>query len=206
MSTQSAPQARQTILEVATDLFAEKGYTGTTMRDIAAAVGILPGSLYAHIDGKETILIEVVEAAIDRSLAIESAIVDASEPADVRLRRAIKEHIEAVAENPKRALVLEHQWRYLTGANRKRIIAKRRRYEKGFTRILEDGIASGAFGKHLDVRLTVLTILGALNWVPEWYKPNGKATPGQIGDGLTDTLLAGIVKEGVPVVRNARKS
>jgi TetR/AcrR family transcriptional regulator, cholesterol catabolism regulator len=203
MSTQPAPHARQTILDVATDLFAEKGYTGTTMRDIAAAVGILPGSLYAHIDGKETILIELVEAATDRSLAIESEIVDASEPADVRLRRAIKEHIEAVAENPKRALVLEHQWRYLTGANRKRIIAKRRRYENGFTQIMEDGIASGVFSKHLDVRLTVLTILGALNWVPEWYKPSGKATPAEIGDRLTDTLLTGLVKDGVPVVRAA---
>ena len=68
---------------------------------------------------------------------------------------------------------------------------------------MEDGIAAGVFGKHLDVRLTVLTILGALNWVPEWYKPTGKATPAEIGDRLTDTLLAGLVRDGVPVVRAA---
>ena len=53
---------RGSILEEATRLFGAQGYTGTTMRDIAAAVGVLPGSLYAHIDGKETLLLEIVEA------------------------------------------------------------------------------------------------------------------------------------------------
>jgi TetR/AcrR family transcriptional regulator, cholesterol catabolism regulator len=165
------------------------------MRDIAAAVGILPGSLYAHIEGKETILAEVVERAIDRALAIEAVVVDSAEPADVRLRRAITEHVNAVAENPKRVLVLLHQWRYLTGGNRKRILAKRRRYEQGFTRIVEDGVASGTFAKTLDPHLTVLTILGAINWIPEWYSPKGAASPEEISERIADSLLGGIIRE-----------
>jgi AcrR family transcriptional regulator len=194
-STQPASTPRETILDVATDLFAEKGYTGTTMRDIASAVGILPGSLYAHIDGKETILAEVVERAMDRALAIEAVVIDSGEPADVRLRRAITEHVNAVAENPKRVLVLLHQWRYLTGKNRKRILGKRRRYEQGFASIVEDGIASGTFAKTLDPTLTVLTILGAINWIPEWYSPQGPASPEEISERIADSLLGGIIRE-----------
>jgi TetR/AcrR family transcriptional regulator, cholesterol catabolism regulator len=190
---QQVSTPRETILDVATDLFAEKGYTGTTMRDIASAVGILPGSLYAHIDGKETILAEVVERAIDRALEIEEQFFDSSEPPDVRLRRAIATHVNVVAENPKRVLVLLHQWRYLTGKNRKRILAKRRRYADGFTHIVEDGIKDGTFAPTLDPALTVLTILGAINWIPEWYSPKGSASPEEISERITESLLSGII-------------
>jgi AcrR family transcriptional regulator len=190
---QQVSTPRETILDVATDLFAEKGYSGTTMRDIASAVGILPGSLYAHIDGKETILAEVVERAIDRALEIEEQFFDSSEPADVRLRRAIATHVNVVAENPKRVLVLLHQWRYLTGKNRKRILAKRRRYADGFTHIVEDGIKDGTFAPTLDPALTVLTILGAINWIPEWYSPKGSASPEEISERIAESLLSGIV-------------
>jgi AcrR family transcriptional regulator len=185
---------RESILEVATQLFSETGYAGTTMRDIANAVGVLPGSLYAHIDGKETLLLEIVESGIDRFLAATS-VIDGKADAGDRMRAAIKAHVSVVAENPQRTLVVFHQWRYLTGDNRVRIVEKRRRYEDVFRSIMVDGAEQGAFADKLDTKIAVLSILGALNWTAEWLRPDGPATPVEVGERLADALLFGILRQ-----------
>ena len=77
---------REVIADVAVRLFGEHGYTGTTMRDIAEAVGVLPGSLYAHIDSKETLLLEIVKEGIARFLAIEQSLQGSTESPEARLR------------------------------------------------------------------------------------------------------------------------
>ena len=197
MSTrQNLGRPREAILEAATHLFSQTGFAGTTMRDIAKAVGVLPGSLYAHIDGKETLLFEIVELGIERFLAISEPLRDSPEPAEVRLRKAIKAHVGVVAESPQRTLVVFHQWRYLTGPNLEAAIEKRRRYEEAFTTIMQEGVDSGAFSPDLHVKIAVLTVLGALNWTPEWYHPDGPITADEIGDMLADTLLQGLQRNG----------
>jgi AcrR family transcriptional regulator len=185
---------RESILEVATQLFSETGYAGTTMRDIANAVGVLPGSLYAHIDGKETLLLEIVESGIDRFLSATS-VIDGKADAGERMREAIKAHVSVVAENPQRTLVVFHQWRYLTGDNRARIVEKRRRYEEVFRSIMVDGAKAGAFADKLDTKIAVLSILGSLNWTAEWLRPDGPAAPAEVGERLADALLFGILKQ-----------
>jgi AcrR family transcriptional regulator len=183
---------RGSILEEATRLFGAQGYTGTTMRDIAAAVGVLPGSLYAHIDGKETLLQEIVEAGIDKFLALGYAAVAGSGSADDRLRQLIKGHVAIVAQNAERTLVVFHQWRYLTGENLSRVVEKRRQYEVIMTTVVEDGRRAGIFNPKLDLRTSVLGLLGALNWTAEWYKPDGPDTGEEIGERLADSLLLGL--------------
>jgi AcrR family transcriptional regulator len=187
-----SPTPREAIIDVAVRLFGEKGYNATTMRDIAKAVGILPGSLYAHIDSKETLLIEIVEKGIERFLAIDRLLTASEESPQARMRIAIREHIKVVAENPERTLVVFHQWRFLSGPNRARAIAMRRRYAKAFMRILNDGIANGDFNSQLDARLAVFGILGALNWTPEWYSTSGPMSAEEIGQKMADSLINGL--------------
>jgi TetR/AcrR family transcriptional regulator, cholesterol catabolism regulator len=183
--------AREAIFAAATQLFGERGYAATTMRDIARAVGILPGSLYAHIDSKEAVLLEIIEGGVDRfNAAVET--IDARNLApETALRAAIGRHLEIVAENPQRTLIVFHQWRFLGDANRSRLLAKRARYEEFFVRTLRAGIATGAFDPHLDPKVTVLVILGALNWTPEWFSPAGPSTPAEIAAKIADGLLGG---------------
>jgi TetR/AcrR family transcriptional regulator, cholesterol catabolism regulator len=191
-TAKSAGRPREYILEAATRLFSQKGYTGTTMRDIAKAVGVLPGSLYAHIEGKEGLLLEIVETGIDRFLAVEENL-SGDTPAD-RMRSAIKAHVAIVAENPQRTLVVFHQWRFLSGPNRARIVDKRRRYETIFSALMDEGIEAGVFSTQIDAKIAVLGILGALNWTPEWYSPTGPTPSEAIGDRLADTVLWGLLR------------
>ncbi|HVV08248.1 TetR/AcrR family transcriptional regulator [Amycolatopsis sp.] len=191
----SAGRTRGSILEEATRLFGEQGYTGTTMRDIASAVGVLPGSLYTHIDGKETLLMEIVEAGIDSFLALSKAAMSGPGGADERLRQLVRGHVSIVAQNPERTLVVFHQWRYLTGENRRRVVEKRRQYEADIRSVMTDGRASGVFDPKLDLKVSVLGLLGALNWTAEWYKPDGPDTGAEIGERLADALLRGLLGE-----------
>lgn len=197
---------REFILATAVRLFGENGYTGTTMRDIAKAVGLLPGSLYAHIDSKEALLLEIVGSGINRFLAILALVESSTESADQRLRVAINAHLAAVAEDPARTLVIFHQWRFLTDANRARAIDMRRQYAQAFKQIIEDGIKSGVFRSDLNVRVAVFSVLGALNWASEWYSAKGVMKADELGEAFADTLLFGLcasppVKKKSPVKR-----
>jgi AcrR family transcriptional regulator len=190
--TRTTGTPREAIVDAAVQLFGEKGYAATSMRDVAAAVGVRPSSLYAHIEGKETLLMEIVESAMSDSLDALRRAAGSSQPPEERLRQAIVSHVMAVAENPKRVHVLAHQWRHLTGRNRTKILRMRREYEQSFAQILRHGVASGAFTAGADERLTIFTLLGALNWTTEWLSPQGSFSAQALGDRMADVLTHGI--------------
>jgi TetR/AcrR family transcriptional regulator, cholesterol catabolism regulator len=191
------------IYEVATRLFGDQGYPATSMRDISQAVGILPGSLYSHISGKEALLFEIIETGITKFLDAVAPIAESSEPADVRLRAAIRSHVGVVAENIEQTLVTFHQWKHLEDSNRQRVIAMRNSYEEMFTRIVNDGIGAGVFDSSHDPRFCVLATLGMLNWIPEWFSPSGSRSVGEVADALANIVLAGLM---APTARKGKKS
>jgi|SRR5947209_14195975 len=164
------------------------------MRDIGDAVGLLAGSLYSHISSKEAVLLQIVETGLDRYLGALLPIVESDEPADVRLRAAVKAHVDLVANHAEESLVALHQWKFLSGENRARIEAKRHAGSDAFANILADGIESGVFKPVPNRDIAIAGMLGTLNWVPEWYSPEGPATPEEIGDQLADLLLGGLLE------------
>jgi TetR/AcrR family transcriptional regulator, cholesterol catabolism regulator len=183
---------REAIMDAAVHLFGKQGFSGTSMRDIANAVGVLPGSLYAHIASKEAMLVDIVDDGIHRFLdAVRPHIVSGATPAE-RLRAMVIAHVSVVADNPERSLVVFHQWRFLGDDNIQAAIGKRRDYEQAFIGVIEDGIKSGTFRATLNRRIAVLSILGALNWTPEWLSPNGALSPEEVGGVIADTLFMGL--------------
>ena len=186
-------KSRQVIIEAASSLFRELGYNGTTMRDIAARVGTLAGSLYSHIKNKEEILLEIVATGLKGFLEIEEKICAMETSAEEKLRYAVIAHMKLVAEHPERMLIVFHQWRFLTEPNLSSAVKLRRRYAQAYTDILKEGIANGEFTSDLiDPKIGVFSILGALNWTVEWYSSDGTYSPEQIGDRMTDTLIYGL--------------
>jgi TetR/AcrR family transcriptional regulator, cholesterol catabolism regulator len=189
---ESVAGPREAIMDAAMHLFGKQGYSGTSMRDIAGAVGVLPGSLYAHIASKEALLVDIVEDGINRFLAAAQPHVESDASPSEKLRAMVVAHVAVVADNPERSLVVFHQWRFLGEQNIHAAIGKRREYEQAFIGVIEDGMKSGAFRANLNRRIAVLTILGALNWTPEWLSPDGSLSPEEVGGMIADTLLMGV--------------
>jgi AcrR family transcriptional regulator len=183
---------QQRLFEEAVQLFNKQGYTRTSIRNLAAAVGILPGSVYAHIDGKHTMLVRVVEQGIDQYL---TATANLSGTAEEQLRSLINAHVNVIAANVDLALVVFHQWRHIEGEDRERILAKRQEYEQRIRAIVDLGVDSGEFRSDIDRRMAMLAILGILNWSPEWFSPSGRDPAAAVSKGLAEIILAGVLPD-----------
>jgi TetR/AcrR family transcriptional regulator, cholesterol catabolism regulator len=184
---------RQAIEDVASDLFRERGYAGTSIRDIARALSVQGASLYAHVDSKEDVLWAIVDRAASR---FEAAAADAERDAVSRrpgdpaeaVAALVRAHIQVLTADVDEASVFVHEWRALGEMRRAAILARRDAYEARFRRPIEDGIALGAFAM-TDPAIASTTLLTALNGVATWYDPDGRLSPGRIADHLVDLSL-----------------
>jgi AcrR family transcriptional regulator len=182
---------RDQILKAAGRLFSQKGYHGTSMRDLAAALGLTQGSLYHHWAGKEELLFAIIDRISDEFLkAIEPIVQGTASPAE-KLRAAARAHIRIIVENLETATVFLHEWKVLSPEYKERIRAKRDRYEGLFRQILAEGIAQGEF-RSLEVKYAALLCLSALNWIYQWYSPRGELTAEEIADQYVDLFLRGL--------------
>src|SRR5918998_3864016 len=134
MATRRAELTRQ-----AARLFAEKGYHGTSIGDLAEAMGVQKGSLYAHIASKQDLLYEATrEGAQAFHAALDAVPEDA--PVTDRIRLALRGHLRVVAEQLDVATVFTREWRYLEAGYRNEILAERRRYEERWPAPLREGV------------------------------------------------------------------
>lgn len=181
------------IMEASLEMMCRMGYQGTSMRDIASAVKMEAASLYNHISGKEIILSETCFQMAERLLKGLAEVNDIYFNPAEKLSLAVKNHVKILTDNTYAGWVFVHEWRHLSPENRSRFVALRDEYEKGFTSILKQGEDEGIF-QDVNNKFAVLTILASLNWVVEWYKPQGGMTPEQIAEKLTEFILSGLKK------------
>ncbi|HEX2235659.1 MAG TPA: TetR/AcrR family transcriptional regulator [Actinomycetota bacterium] len=186
------PGRRAEMIGVAARLFSARGYHGTSMQHLGDALGLLRGSLYAHIGSKEELLAEIVEAGADRFLARGRRAVELDAPAPHRLRAFLVGHVETVAEHIDAATVFLNEWRYLSPEARARIGAKRDDYEAMLRRIVDEGIAAGELRADIDRSLATKLVLSAGNWLYAWYRPDGGSSAREVGDGFADMLVRGL--------------
>jgi len=187
------PNRKEQIFQTALALMREKGYRNTSMRDIAAAMNMEAPSLYNHISSKEDLLWQTctrIAADFEKGLAeVNDIYFGASE----KLGMAIRSHIEVLTRDLDASYVFVHEWRHLQGELREALIVRRDKYEAAFREILALGEAEGSFVE-ADNKFALLTILSSLNWVVEWYRPDGDMSPSQIANQLTEFILNGLNK------------
>ena len=186
---------RAEMVHAAARLFSERGYHGTSMQHLADALGLLRGSLYAHIGSKQELLFEVVNGGAERFLQRGAEVAASSAPASERLRRFLVAHAETAIEHLDVATVFLNEWRYLAQDLRAPIQAQRDAYEALVRDIISDGIARGEFRGYLDVPLAARLVLSAGNWNYAWYRPDGDLSPAEVGSSYADLLVRGL-KEG----------
>ena len=191
--TGTRPLVPDVIVREAIRLFGEKSYPVVGMRDLSKAVGVQPGSLYAHISSKEALLMLIVEQGITNYIEAISEAVATDEPADVRLREAIRAHMRVLAGTVEQTKVTFGQWHYLGPENKAHVVTLRQQYEDLFLSIAQEGISSGTLRPVPHLKATLLGIIGGLNFAAEWYSPTKSDTPEGLADAITDVLLNGLV-------------
>jgi AcrR family transcriptional regulator len=184
---------RQAIEDVASDLFRERGYAATSIRDIARALSVQGASLYAHVTSKEDVLWAIVdraagrfEAAADRA----EAEADASRPGDPAeaIAALVEAHVDVLTADVDEAGVFMHEWRSLGEERRRQILERRDAYQARFRRHVEAGMAGGVFAM-TDPAIATSSILSAINGVAAWYDPAGRLPADRIADHLVDLVL-----------------
>lgn len=184
-------ERKEQILSTACRLFSQKGYHGTTIRDISEACGILSGSLYAHIRTKEDLLYEITNRGAEAFLNSLRPIVENDAPAVDKLRQAVIAHIKVVEANLEAATVYFHEWKGLSKERFCEIQEKRDRYEKMWARLVSQGIREGEF-RQVDEKFVRLLLLSVGNWLYQWYRPEGELLPEEIADRFMDLFLDGL--------------
>jgi len=181
MSTRRAELTRQ-----AARLFAEKGYHGTSIGEIAEALGVQKGSLYAHIKSKQDLLYETMLEGARAFHAGLDAIPDELPPSE-KIRLALRSHLRVVSDQLEVATVFVREWRYLEGERRDEILAERRRYEERVRTFFREGRERGELRTDLDDATAALLALSAANWAYTWLRP------GRDTDELADRFYALLV-------------
>ncbi|KAA9327215.1 TetR/AcrR family transcriptional regulator [Hymenobacter busanensis] len=193
METASPTLSRKAqIDQTATALFRRRGYAATSMRELAAALGIEAGSIYSHIRSKEEILHRICFRLADEFMAgWRNATADASAPVATQLRRAIESHVRVLIHHVDASAVFMHEWRHLSEPAHGEFLQLRHGYEVGFRELIARGVAAGELHTP-DPAFAALTLLASLAWLPSWYRPDGKLGAEQIAERLADQLLGGL--------------
>ena len=184
---------RREIEDVASELFRENGYAGTSVREIARAMSMQGASLYAHVASKEDVLWAIVDRAASRfETAADAAEADADRVApgdpEAAVEALVRAHVRVLTEDVEGAGVFAHEWRSLGPDHRAAVLERRDRYEARFRRRIEAGIALGAFAM-TDPAVASTVVLTALNGVSGWYRPDGRLAPERIADHLAELVL-----------------
>ena len=191
MASQRAPHADSRlpkVLDEAARLFCRQGFEGTSVRDIARAVGILPGSLYCHFATKEDLLAAVYVKGVEQISAAVAAAVEPHDDPWERLEAACVAHLEAILRDADYARVVVRVRPADSAAANTRLIELRDRYEAQFAALIK----ALPLPRRTDRRVLRLMLLGAMNWAQFWYRPGGSATPRSLARQFTALIRQGL--------------
>jgi AcrR family transcriptional regulator len=195
---------RKQLVDVAARIFAERGFEAARLEDIAAELGVLKGSLYYHVSGKGELLYLVVLRILDPMIDSLEQIVITDAPAREKLAAMVRAHLGHYDQYYRESLVLfvDRALPLLSDEHRSHIFERYHRYEALLRGLLQSGIESGEFRADLDVNILVLGLLGMCNWVPRWYRADGRLTIDAIADIFLAVLLDGIQSRVLPAERD----
>lgn len=186
--TARATRSSEAIRKAAADLFFEHGYEATSLRQVAAKVGIQVGSLYNHISGKEELLTWImIDIMDDLTAALEAAVADETDAVD-RLRAAIDTHIRFHASRARDVFIGNSELRALSAANRRKVVSKRDAYEHRLRELVEAAASEGR-ADVIDSRLQTYAILAIGAHVSGWYRPRGPLSLNDIVESYTRMML-----------------
>jgi AcrR family transcriptional regulator len=182
---------RVEILKSAAAAFKRLGYHGATLEQIAAALRMKKGNLYYYFRSKEDILFACHQYSVDRLLDVLHTVERGDLPPDQKLRCLIISFVNTILDDLHgTALFLDIK---VLGPRRLKLAIERRdEFDRGVRRVIQQGIDWGTFDPRVDPKLLSFAILGAVNWIPRWYSPEGPANSQEVAGRFADYLIAGL--------------
>jgi len=180
---------RREVVDTAARVFAERGYDGTSMSELTAATGLAAGGLYHYIEGKDDLLIAICDELLEPILARAREIVAAEAPPVEQLRELVTAWVAHVVAHRHHMLVFTQERQAIEREPRWRRVRSQRR---AFEQILDDVLARGEDDGSMsfaDRRLSLLALLGMVNYTPQWVRPGGRLTAAEIADGYCAMVL-----------------
>ena len=189
---------KQKIIDTAADLFQKKGYSTTTLDDVAKELGVSKAALYHYVSRKDELLSIIYAHSIKNIFMGTFEILDMDLPPNEKLRLFIHNHIKniIIKSLPMFAVFFSEE-NQLLEKDYQKIRKEKKKYNHILEEILKEGVSKGVF-KKVDVKLQSYAILGMCNWVHKWYKPDrSKYTSEQIADHFTNLLERGYIKNHI---------
>jgi AcrR family transcriptional regulator len=192
MPREAVADPRQEILRAAARLFQQQGYDATSMNDVAAALKLSKGGLYHHFQSKDEILFNLMNHAMDiteeRVINPVKAIADPEE----RLRTLLRRHIAVVlSERDREITVMLHENHPLSPSLRKRINARKKDYVHFLENLISEVQRARGSKGTVTARAAAFAVLGMLNWIYQWYSPEGSLQEESLVQQYTEILFQG---------------
>ena len=180
---------RREVVATAAKLFAERGYDGTSMSELTEATGLAAGGLYHYIEGKDDLLIAICDELLEPLLEQAQEIVAAEAPPVEQLRELVATWVAHVVEHRHHMLVFTQERQAIERERRwRRVRSQRKAFEKILDEVLARGETDGSM-TFADRRLSLLALLGMVNYTPQWVRPGGRLSPGEIAAGYCALVL-----------------
>jgi AcrR family transcriptional regulator len=182
------------ILREAAKLFRQKGFGGTSMRDLAEQVGMEAASMYYHIGSKDEILEKICFEIANKYIGHLEEIEQTKEPYLEKLKKLIGLHVSVMITNGPEVSVTNHDWKYLSKDKLNEFKELRKFYEKRLEVLLEEGIKAGELAE-VNTSVALFTILSSLRWIEFWWKPQRGISAKEVESSIITILLAGLEKK-----------
>lgn len=187
----AASPTRVEILKAAAAAFKRLGYHGATLEEIAAALRMKKGNLYYYFKNKEDILFACHQYSVERLLEVLERVEQSEMTPDRKLRELIVSFVHTTLDDLHgTALFLDIK---VLGTRRLKLaVTKRDQFDQGMRRVIQQGVDWGTFDPSVDPKLLSFAMLGAVNWIPRWFSPDGPSNSQEIADRFADYLIAGL--------------
>jgi AcrR family transcriptional regulator len=182
---------KQTINNVAVDLFFRKGYFATSVSEIARGCGIQKASIYHHFSGKEELLFNIMNATMQELLSTLENGLARADGTEARMRAAVRGHVRFHLKRQKETFIASSELRGLSTERFDAIVARRDAYERLFQDLIRQGIDQGVFAA-ADVKVLSYAILTLCTAGASWFRPDGRMTADAIARLYENFVLNGL--------------
>jgi TetR/AcrR family transcriptional regulator, cholesterol catabolism regulator len=184
---------RSEILRLATEVFAERGFVGATVRDIAEAAGILSGSLYHHFDSKESMLEEILHGMLDGLVSRYEVVAAKDSDAATALREMFGIGLRAVVEEREGIKILHNDYGYFTQVERFAFVGEQgHRIMDLWVQVIERAVANGEFHTNVDAAVAYRAMMGAIFSAVRWFQADGPMSVDDLADQFTALYIDGL--------------